>query len=122
MPERTEVTRTQLREVLSVHGRSTAQEGVRGGRHAPDADRDEPLDAGLVRLDHLRGDVAPPLRRRPGTERRPGHLLAQPLADERDSARVDAHADVAGLHLDVLVPIVDLIEAGLPTDTPSGRV
>ena len=42
--DRRDAGRGQLREVLGVHRRGAAEEGVRRGRHAPDPDGDEPLD------------------------------------------------------------------------------
>ena len=67
--------RRQRRQVVGHDDGRPAQEPVRRRGHAPDPDRDQPVQAPLVALLDLRDRVA--VRRRPLAERRTRHRVAQ---------------------------------------------
>jgi hypothetical protein len=46
--------------------------------------------------------------------------LAEPVGDDGEGGEVVAHAAVASVHFDVLVVVVDDVEAGLPADDAVG--
>jgi len=69
------------RDVRGHHARGPAQESVRRGDHAPDAYRDQPVDAALVRELDLLDGIDSMRGRFPQSERAAWHLLAQALPE-----------------------------------------